>query len=97
MLEVYLRELVAAAFELPASDIDPRLPLTSMGLESLMAVEVRNEIEADLGISISMVDFVEGPSIADLVTGLLRQITGEATGSRANGSGADAEWEEFRL
>ncbi len=98
MLENYLRERVAEAFEMSVSSIDSRIPLTSMGLESLTAVEVRNEIERDIGVSVSMADFVDGPSIADLATRLLDQITGEESGrGSARPAGSDGEWEEFTL
>jgi len=62
--------------------LDLNVPLVTMGFDSLMAVELRHQIERDLGIDMSMVRFLEGPSISQLVGMLLNELT-EATASQA--------------
>jgi hypothetical protein len=37
-----------------------------MGLDSLMALEIKNRIDADLQISIPMIQLLQGPSVSDL-------------------------------
>ena len=37
-------------------------PLTTLGLDSLMAVQLRNQLDADLGVAIPMAQFIRGPS-----------------------------------
>jgi acyl carrier protein len=71
LMESYLREQTARVLQLAVADVDPRLPLTSMGIDSLMAVELRNHIEADLHVIVQLVRFLEGASLADLAKDLL--------------------------
>ncbi|MCP4687230.1 MAG: SDR family NAD(P)-dependent oxidoreductase, partial [Desulfobacterales bacterium] len=67
LLTAHLRERTAAVLRLDPDQTDERLPLNKMGLDSLMAVELRNSIRKTLGPDIPMVKFLEGLSIADLV------------------------------
>jgi len=49
------------------SQVDFQQPLSSFGLDSLMVFELKNRIEVDLGVTISVADF-EGASITQLAT-----------------------------
>ena len=69
-LTAYLASLIAKAVDRPASWIEPERPLTDLGLDSLMAMDLRNRIDADLGIVVPLTTFLQGPSIADLVAEL---------------------------
>ncbi|MGE3912650.1 MAG: condensation domain-containing protein, partial [Chloroflexota bacterium] len=74
-LAPYLTGLVAKAVGRPAAQIDPERSLGDMGLDSLMAMELRNRIDADLGVVVPLTTFLQGPSVHDLlatVTDLLR-------------------------
>lgn len=68
--EDYLAALVAEVLELPAASLDRARPLNRMGLDSLMAVEVKNRVEEDLGVALSVVQFLQGPSVAELAARL---------------------------
>ena len=48
-------------------------PLTEFGLDSLMAVEIKNRLHHDAGINLPLVQLLEGPSILDLATRCLRR------------------------
>src|SRR5439155_10352393 len=61
-----LREQAARVLRLPAASLDAQLPLNNLGIDSLMAIELKNRIEADLGVTVPMVKFLEGPSVRDL-------------------------------
>jgi amino acid adenylation domain-containing protein len=74
LVEGYLRQQVARALKLPDSRLDSEQPLNMLGLDSLMAVELRNGIEGDLGVTIPIVAFLQGPSVADLSRQLLDQL-----------------------
>lgn len=51
-LTAYVRERVARTLRLPAGQsIDPRSRLMDIGVDSLMAVELRNKLEAGLGLT----------------------------------------------
>ncbi|MBD1902823.1 non-ribosomal peptide synthetase [Trichocoleus sp. DQ-A3] len=50
-------------------------PLSSFGLDSLMVFELKNRIEVDLGVAVSIADLFEGVSITQLATQILDQLT----------------------
>jgi acyl carrier protein len=68
----------------PNQAINPVLSLTDMGMDSLMAVELKNRIESNLGVNISISFFLEGATIADLVKVLLEKIQNGWTGQGAS-------------
>ncbi|MEO6809431.1 MAG: amino acid adenylation domain-containing protein, partial [Isosphaeraceae bacterium] len=65
VLEI-LRNRVADVLRLPAERVDVDRPLDTLGLDSLMAMELKAAIEADLGAVLPLSSFLEGPSIAKL-------------------------------
>lgn len=65
-LERLLRERVASVIGFRASEIAPSEPLRNLGLDSIMAIELRGVIERDLGYRVSIVRFLEGVTIRDL-------------------------------
>jgi acyl carrier protein len=78
LLESYVNEQVARVLGLSPSQLDIQQPLTNLGLDSLMAVELKNRISADLGVNVPMVKFLQGFSVAQAATLLLDQLTAEA-------------------
>ena len=53
MLQALVRDTVADVLRLPAADLDPRRPFGLMGLDSLMALELRNRLERSLQQTLS--------------------------------------------
>src|SRR5262249_10477490 len=74
ILEQQLREQVARVLRLSAAALDVEQPLNNVGIDSLMAIELKNRIEADLGVTVPMVKFLEGPSVRDLAGYLAEQL-----------------------
>jgi acyl transferase domain-containing protein len=62
---------VAAVLRLPISDVDPATPLRNAGLDSLMALELRNKLQDRTGVAVPLVALVEGPSITELASLIL--------------------------
>src|SRR5262245_42192792 len=56
--------------------IDAARPLREFGLDSLMSVTLVNRLEAALGIKVSTVKLIQGPSVEQLVDDLLPDVTG---------------------
>ncbi len=74
LLETYLCEQVGVVLRVPASRLDIEQPLTTLGLDSLMAIELKNRIEQALKVRIPIVTFLQGPSIAQFAAQVLEQI-----------------------
>ncbi|MBD2345780.1 non-ribosomal peptide synthetase [Anabaena subtropica] len=81
LLESYLIELLAGVLSIAADDIKSEEPLSTLGLDSLKVFELKNRIEVDLEVEVSVADFFEGMSTLQLITKLLAQITTDAIAS----------------
>ncbi|MBL8976367.1 MAG: KR domain-containing protein, partial [Myxococcales bacterium] len=70
----FTREQVAAVLRLDPADLDPRAPLRSLGIDSLMGLEVRNRLEAGLGLTLSATLLWTYPTVAALADFLAKRI-----------------------
>ncbi|WP_313674080.1 type I polyketide synthase [Mycolicibacterium sp.] len=67
------------------SAIEPDQPLTGLGMDSLMAVRMRNTVRADFGVEPPVALILQGASLADLAVDLIRQLgLAEDAGERPN-------------
>jgi phthiocerol/phenolphthiocerol synthesis type-I polyketide synthase D len=57
-----------------ASAVDPGMPLTDLGLDSLMAVRIRNGARADFGVEPPVTLILQGASLQDLTADLMDQL-----------------------
>jgi acyl transferase domain-containing protein len=76
MLEAYLAEEVAKVMGLPPDKLSVDQSLITLA-DSLMLIELKNRIETDLTMSVSVETFFDTESIAQLATRLLEQLTPE--------------------
>ena len=78
LLESRLREQVARVLGTSPAKLDSSKPLTNLGLDSLMAVELSNRINnLQLDVTVSSLKLLEGISITQLATSLLTAIGAE--------------------
>ena len=54
--------------------IDTDQPLTELGMDSLMAVRMRNTVRGDFGVEPPVALILQGASLADLTVDLIRQL-----------------------
>lgn len=62
----YLIALVSDVTRLDPGALSLELPLSELGIDSLMTVELKNRIETDIGVVVPMVRLLEGPVIGQL-------------------------------
>jgi amino acid adenylation domain-containing protein len=79
LLNTYLQKLVARVLRVAPCQVGLEQPLTSFGLDSLKVFELKNRIEIDFGVAISVADFFDGINIAELVPQILQQIAENPT------------------
>jgi acyl transferase domain-containing protein/trans-aconitate methyltransferase/acyl carrier protein len=93
MLREWILRDAAATLGLEESDApDPGQPLSEMGLDSLMAVELRNRLSARLSQSLPATLLFNYPTLQELVEHLTSRVLGESTATvrdeAADGTGA---------
>ncbi len=69
-----VRSQVARVLGAAPAKLDVEKSLTQLGLDSLMAVELRNWIEGELRLSLPTVELMSGPTVVRLAELLLEQI-----------------------
>ena len=64
LIEAFLVEQTAHVLRCSPSKVDVQQPLTQLGIDSLMAVELKNRVEGDLGLTLPVTALLQGPSLA---------------------------------
>jgi len=67
VLEDWLLRTAAAVLRVAPTHLNSEQSLNSLGLDSMMAVELKHEIEAHLQVVLPLSHFLAGPSVAELV------------------------------
>ena len=79
LLKTIVAEEAATILRLPAGGIDPLRPLSEVGMDSLMAVELRLALETRLRVDLPLVSLAEATSVASIAARLAGAL---ATGRR---------------
>jgi acyl carrier protein len=74
LIEDFIASQVAGVFGITPDKIDRETPLTHLGLDSLMAIELKNRIEKDAGITLPITEIMHGPNLSQLALVVLKHI-----------------------
>jgi NADPH:quinone reductase-like Zn-dependent oxidoreductase/short-subunit dehydrogenase/SAM-dependent methyltransferase/acyl carrier protein len=66
LLETHIREQLARAMGSAPAGIDTQRSLRNLGIDSLIAVEIRNRINTDFGVNVPLVKLMQNESIKTL-------------------------------
>ncbi|MBP5971287.1 acyl carrier protein [Brasilonema sp. CT11] len=96
MLTAYIQEQIAKAIGISVSELDVQQPLNYMGIDSLIAVKLRNKLRTDLKVDLSAVKFMEDSSVASLAMQLNQLLVEDREHLRQNAVGDD-DWLEGEI
>jgi natural product biosynthesis luciferase-like monooxygenase protein len=77
-LELDLRNQLAPLLGISPSQLNPQQPFNTLGLDSLKAVQIKNQIEVNFGLVLPMETFLEDINITQLATKILSGATSPA-------------------
>jgi len=81
----YVRGRLASVLRTEPERVETDRPIDGMGLDSLMAIELKNGIESDLGVSLPLATLLRGPSLDQLAVQVLERLDADAAEHPAQG------------
>jgi thioesterase domain-containing protein/acyl carrier protein len=72
----YIRDELARIMSIEPTSLEVDQPLSTFGLDSLLALELKNNLEGRLDFTLPMAKLMEGPSIASLAEETVRIVAG---------------------
>ena len=82
MMESLILGHLARALRMPEERIDSETPFRSLGLDSLMGLELRNRLETELGVALPATLIWRDPTVSALSQHLVHVVLGDETGDR---------------
>jgi acyl carrier protein len=76
LLEQHLRQTLGTILAIPPHELDPDVGFTDLGLDSMMAVQLRKRLQLDLGAALALPVTIafDYPSVHQLATFVLDQL-----------------------
>lgn len=90
LLESYVRDLVADKLGLAPAGLDVAAPLNSLGVDSLITLELRIQVEREFGIVVPVARLLDGPSVTSLSGWLSEQLADGAPAGSERVAAPDA-------
>ncbi len=80
IIEELLMDIVAKVFRIERAKVDKHQPLQDLGLDSLITVEIRNWIQNNFAVEISLMELMKGGSITSLADKINADLMPEESG-----------------
>lgn len=74
MLETYLQEMIARVLQLEVTQFSTQEALTSLGMDSMMAIEVKNRVASSIKVDVSVLELLQGITVTQLAARLLASL-----------------------
>ena len=69
-----MQELIARVLQLDVAQFSGQESLTSLGMDSMMAIEVKQRIAGSLKVDVSVLELLQGMSVVQLATRILSSL-----------------------
>ncbi len=90
LAERWLRRAFARMARVDGARIDPEKPLSGFGMDSLVAVELKNAVEDEMGVALPIAGLLEGMSLREAALRMLEAEPAEAAAASALTQGPGA-------
>jgi acyl transferase domain-containing protein/acyl carrier protein len=84
-----LKEMAARVLQLDPESFSEEEPITSLGMDSMMAIEVKHRIEATLKVDVSVLELLQGATIAGMATRIVGALQLEESAPMENDNEID--------
>ncbi|HEX8183410.1 MAG TPA: AMP-binding protein, partial [Blastocatellia bacterium] len=96
-VEAWLVSQLAAKLKLASSDIDVNSPIARYGVDSLMDIELVHSAEAELGVTLPVLSFLQGASVSELASQVRSQLKQPSTLHVSSLAAAQDKQSEYTL
>jgi acyl carrier protein len=93
LLTEEMRRLVGGVLRLAPGQVPADVPFTELGVDSLMAIEIKNRLQRQAGVDVPLTDLLRGPTAGGLAAALLPRAKAAALAHGAPASGPVEEIE----
>jgi thioesterase domain-containing protein/NAD(P)-dependent dehydrogenase (short-subunit alcohol dehydrogenase family)/acyl carrier protein len=91
LVQAYIQQELARIMGVEPTTLETNQPLSTFGLDSLLALELKNNLEGRLDFSLPMAKLMEGPSIESLAAETTRLLAAGAGESAAGPTGIESQ------
>ncbi len=71
LMTAFIAEQIAGVFGISPEKVELETPLNQMGLDSLMAIELKNRLERETNVTLPMNEILNGPTLTQLASSIL--------------------------
>jgi acyl carrier protein len=89
LLQSFVREQLAKVLGLSPSSIDVGRPLNVLGVDSLMAIELKNRVERELAVVLPIATLLQAPDVLQLAGHLAEQLSDQLSNASGQATRTD--------